>query len=65
MELIKRIRYSSRKNYAKIKSVKLLKETIKKHDAFSGVPYVKNLVIDNTKLPPKKTAEIIKSYYKL
>lgn len=64
-ELIKRVKHSSRKNYAKIKSVKLLKETIKKRDAFSNVPYVKNLVIDNTKLSPKKTAEIIKNHYKL
>ncbi len=64
-ELVKRVNHSSRKNYAKIKSVKLLKKIIKKHDVFSSVPYAKNLVIDNTKLSPKKAAEAIKNYYNL
>lgn len=64
-ELIKRVKHSSRKSYAKIKSTKLLREVIRKHDSFSSVTFAKNLKIDNTKLSPKKTAEIIKKYYKL
>lgn len=64
-ELIKRVEHSSRKNYAKIKSTKLLREVIRKHDSFSSVPFAKNLKINNTKLSPKKTAKIIKSHYNL
>lgn len=64
-ELKKRVKHSSRKNYGKIKSIKLLSEVIKKHDSFSSVPYAKNFKIDNTKLSPGKAAKIIKDHYNL
>lgn len=64
-ELFKRIVCESRKNYGKLKHSGKLKKVLKKHDFYTSVEYKPNLIIDNTKLSPKKVALKIKKYYKL
>lgn len=64
-ELFRRIKNPSRRKFIKTKTLKDLKILMKKFDLFSSIPYVKSLIIDNTKLSPKKVAEEIKNYYKL
>jgi len=64
-ELYKRVKHPNRKNYKKIYHVKVLKNDIKKYGYFDSVPYVPNIIIDNTRLSPKKVALKIKEYYKL
>lgn len=64
-ELFRRIKHPSRRKFPfKIKTIKDLKEYMR-HNVFCSIPHVKSLVIDNTKLSPKKVAEEIKNYYKL
>jgi deoxyadenosine/deoxycytidine kinase len=64
-ELRKRLKHDSRKQFRKMKKVKTLKEIMKKYDLCSAVPHHKNIKIDNTKISPKKTAQIIKDHYQL
>ena len=62
-ELLKRVKCDSRKEHNKLSCEKKLKKEIPK---FSGqIPFVKNMVIDNTKLSAKKVAKLIKEKYKL
>ena len=64
-ELYKRVKDTSRKNFEKLKTIKGLKGTLKEWDLFTKIPFVKNLVIDNTNIKPKKAALMIKKHYKL
>lgn len=64
-ELLKRVKDPSRKKFKKIKTHKVLNEVMKRHDLLSDVPYQPNLVINNTKISPKQTAEIIKKNFNL
>ncbi|MBD3252419.1 AAA family ATPase [Candidatus Pacearchaeota archaeon] len=63
-ELFKRVKKESRKEHGKLKHVNKLKESMKRWDLLSPIPFVENLTIDNTKLSAKKTAQIIKKHYK-
>lgn len=64
-ELFKRLKNPSRKKFSKMKKTKTLREIINKYELFSSVPYKKNLVIDNTELSARVTAQKIKNYFKL
>lgn len=64
-ELFKRVKQQSRKKFGKIKTKKTLKIVLKKWKLHQKIPFVKSLVIDNSKIKPKITAEIITKYYKL
>lgn len=64
-ELFKRVKNESRKKFGKLKSVKKLKSNLKKLDFTSPIPFVDSYTIDNTKLSPKKVAQLIKKHFKL
>lgn len=64
-ELFKRLKNPSRKGMSKIKSIKLLKGIMEKYELSKPLKLSRTLVIDNTNLSPKKTAEKIVKHYKL
>ena len=64
-ELFKRIKASSRTRFHKIKKPTALKALLAQSDLFSSVRYAKNLTIDNTTVSARRTAEMIKAYYRL
>ena len=63
--LFERVKGESRKKYGKAKTRKSMKEMFSKWELFHSIPNVDSLVIDNTKLSAKKTAEKIKKFYNL
>jgi len=63
--LFERVKNISRQNSGKINDEKKLQKAISKWNILSKISFVDNLEIDNTKLPPEKTALLIKKYYKL
>ncbi len=64
-ELYKRVKNPSRQAYRKLKKINTLKSIMREKDFVSVIPFGESLVIDNTKLSPKKTAEKIIKHYKL
>ena len=62
-ELFKRLKHDSRKKRGKFTSAKDLKRSLRKWDFYSEMPFVKSLRIDNSNIPAKKTARMIKSHY--
>lgn len=64
-ELRKRVKEASRKNFDKIKTIKTLNTTLKKHELFTQIPFVKSLRIDNTSISAKQVAKKIKKHYEL
>jgi len=64
-ELKKRVGTESRKEYNKVREIKILKKRLNEWNLYHPIPFVENLKIDNTKLTPKKVAQKIKDYYKL
>jgi hypothetical protein len=64
-ELHKRLKHPSRKEFKKINNVEILNSIRGRCDVDSEIPFVKNQSIDNTSLPPKKVARMIKGHYKL
>jgi shikimate kinase len=64
-KLYRRVTNKSRKPFGKVKTVKGIKEILKRGNKFEAIPFQKSLIIDNTNLSPKKCAEKIKKYYKL
>lgn len=61
-ELFRRVSGESRKRYKKLKDVQKLKASLKKWD-FPPIPFTENLLINNTHIPAKKVAQIIKKHY--
>lgn len=61
-ELLTRIKHPSRKIFKKLKDVKKLKEIIKKQEVFSDAPFKPTLRIDNTKISPKRVAQMINNF---
>ncbi len=59
-KIYERVKDESRKSHGKIKSTEKLKTLLKTEDFFSQIPHKKSLVIDNTNLSAKQTAEKIK-----
>ena len=64
-ELFKRVGNKSRKIFNKIISVKSLEKIFDQDNFFFKIPYVRNLDIDNTNIPPKKVAQMIAKYCKI
>jgi shikimate kinase len=64
-ELFKRIKQPSRKAFHKVKKSKTLREIMKRRDIFSDVSYEPNFVIDNSKISPRKAANLIQKHYSL
>jgi len=62
--LYKRVKHASRKNFDKIKTIKTLKGAFKKWRLFNVPPFKPLLRIDNTNLSAKRTALMIKKFYK-
>lgn len=58
-ELFKRVTGKSRKKFKKIVTGKYLKSIYNRDNFYFRIPYVKNLDIDNTKVSPKKVAQMI------
>jgi len=63
--LHKRLKHPSRGNFKKVHKIKVLKSIKKKYDLNATVPFGQSFIIDNTRLSPKKVANMIKSHYKL
>lgn len=55
-ELLKRVKSPERKKYKKINTIKILKRDM---HHWGEIPFVENIKIDNTRLSPKKAAELI------
>lgn len=64
-ELYRRLRAASRRAFHKMRGTKALKDLLNQRELFKDVPYVNNLVIDNTRLSAKKTAQRIADHYGL
>lgn len=64
-ELYKRISSPERKKYKKYTSKTKLKKFLKEADRYSKMPFKNHLIIDNTHLSPKKSAQKIKQQFKL
>ena len=63
--LRRRIKNKSRKGTLKIKSAKLLNRVLKNYNVQSSIPHKESLVIDTSKVNPRKAARAIKRHYKL
>lgn len=64
-ELKRRIGSRSRKGFYKIRSSRQLEGLLKRYNLLSSIPFENSLVIDNTKIPPKKVAQRIAEHYRL
>lgn len=64
-ELQKRVKQFSRKRFGKISKLKDLRILRRKFELNAEIPFVQNLVIDNTNLTPKMVAATIKNHYSL
>jgi len=63
--LEKRILEESRKQYSKVKDLKILHEIFDKYDLFSPVPERESLIIDNTNLSAEATARKIIEHFQI
>lgn len=63
-KLYQRVTKKSRKQFGKTKTVKGVKDFLKRNK-LEAIPYKKSLILDNTFLSPRKCAEKIKKYYKI
>ena len=65
--LLKRVVANSRKNFLKLKDPQILKGILenKEKDWVTSAPVKNNLVIDNTKLSPKKVVDIVIEHFKI
>ncbi len=64
-EIEKRLLSESRQNYSKLKNIELLKETWKKYELFSPVPFGESLIIDNTNLSAEMAARQIIGHFRI
>lgn len=64
-EILKRVTGKSRKNSMKLMDKKIMEQILKERDWKAIAPVKNNLQIDNTKLSPKKVAQIIKDHFEL
>lgn len=65
IELKERLQSTSRKKFGKLRDTKIFDEFVSKNDVFSPIEFVDSLKINNTKISPKKTAQMIKKHYEL
>lgn len=64
-ELHKRLVTPERKKHKKLRDVKQLQKLIIEHKLHANIPFEKHLEINTTNLSVRKTALMIKEYYKL
>lgn len=64
-ELRRRVKHPSRKVFAKIHKVSVLKTVMRVLSLDSVIPFVESQIIDTTRLSPHKAATLIKRHYKL
>jgi hypothetical protein len=64
-ELARRVNSKGRRKAGKIATKKLLASVLKRHGFGSEVPFQTSLRIDTTRIPAKKSAEMIARHYKL
>ncbi len=64
-ELFRRLKHPSRKRFRKMKQTATLRHLLRRYELFSSVPYVRNLVIDNTRFTPARVARMIMRHYDL
>lgn len=64
-ELARRVNSKGRREAGKISTKKLLASVLKKHGLADNVPFQTSLSIDTTRIPAKKSAEMIARHYKL
>ena len=63
--ILKRTVHPGRKTYKKLVDHNVMKQVLKEKDWFSPAKLKNNLIINNTKLAPKKVAGIIRQHFKL
>ena len=64
-ELLKRVVQPSRKRYNKSNTVRELTEMIKSRDYRTPLNVKNNFIINNTRIPAKRTAKVIKDHFNL
>ena len=64
-ELVRRVNSKDRRKTGKIATKKLLASVLKRHGLGSDVPFQTSLRIDTTRIPAKKSAEMIARHYNL
>ncbi|MFA5791942.1 MAG: AAA family ATPase [Candidatus Paceibacterota bacterium] len=64
-ELLRRVNTVSRKKFHKLKNKKIMRQYLTSLDWQTSPKLKDNLIIDNTKLSPKKVADMIIKYFKL
>lgn len=65
-EMLVRVKNESRKSHGKLRSIKIMRELMKKEDFKIPAPLKKNnLIIDTTKNSPEKIVKIIKEHFNL
>jgi hypothetical protein len=64
-ELARRVKGKGRREMGKVSTKRLLASVLKRHGLGSNVPFHTSLRIDTTRIPAKKSAEMIARHYKL
>lgn len=62
-ELHKRLKHPSRRNFKKVHKIMTLQSIKKRYNLSATVPFGRSLIIDNTRLSPKKVANMIKNHF--
>jgi tRNA A37 N6-isopentenylltransferase MiaA len=63
--ILKRTNHPYRKHFKKLTNIKKMKKALKEKDWFTPAPLNNQIIIDNTKLSPKKVSDMIIKYFKL
>ncbi|MFH1608500.1 MAG: AAA family ATPase [Patescibacteria group bacterium] len=64
-EMLKRLKNESRKSHGKLRSLKIMKELMKREDFKTPAPFKNNFIIDNTKISAKNVANKIVKHFNL
>ncbi|MCK9556332.1 MAG: AAA family ATPase [Candidatus Paceibacterota bacterium] len=64
-EMLKRLKNKSRKSHKKLRSLKIMKELMKRENFKTPAPLRNNFLMDTTENSPKKVAKMIKEHFKL
>jgi hypothetical protein len=63
--LLNRVKHASRKQHGKIKTKRMLKAVLRKHDLYARYSDHQTLTIDNTQISPRKAAILIRKHWRL
>jgi len=64
-ELMERVDSKSRVKLKKLIDKSVLKSSLERRDLYIKIPFAENYSIDNSKISPKKVAQMIKKHYKI